>query len=774
MDLSVLNKEQKEAVEYNEGPLLIIAGAGSGKTKAITYKIAYLIDKGVDPRDILAITFTNKAADEMKNRVEMLLNDNNKRVFISTFHKFCGRILKAYIDSIGYDTNYSIYDTSDQNKLMSQILKDLNLSEKKIKERAILSKISYCKNHNISIEEYEKSAKSDIEKTIVKCFYEYEKRKFDLNIVDFDDMLLFAVKILKQNNKAREELNERFKYILVDEYQDTNMVQFELIKLLREKYQYLTVVGDDDQSIYKFRGADINNILSFEKQFQNAKIIKLTQNYRSTNNILNVANVVIKNNKGRKDKNLWSENGDGSKVIFTEYQDDYAEALNIMNEIKKNNDYKNTAILFRTNVQSRRLEELCVSLGIPYMLIGGVEFYERKEVKDIISYLKVIANKKDEVALIRIINVPKRGIGETTVKKFLDYARNNNISLFESLSFAEEVGIKGKTKNAIEDFVNVINIASSKNDIADMIEITKEDGGYIEFLIEEYGQSEAKERIENIDELKNKSFVFKNTYGQNEEDELIKEYKNNITGIELLNEFLHDVSLVSDLDNLDESVDKLTLMTLHSSKGLEYDNIYLIGMNEGLFPSYQAIQSDDKDELEEERRLCYVGITRAKKNLYLSSSRRRLINGSYNEYPISRFVEEMNIDAIEKKELKNNNYDAFDIDYGYNRYKKNYSNNNYNSYYKNKKVSDEEKIINTNNSKKNDDTFSNMNVYKLGKNLPKPNLDFDVGDKVSHIKFGEGKVLNIEDVGKDYEITVDFEDVGEKVLYQSFAKLVKV
>lgn len=766
MDLSVLNKEQREAVEYNDGPLLIIAGAGSGKTKAITYKIAYLIENGVNPRDILAITFTNKAAEEMRERVELLLNDNTKKVFISTFHKFCGRILRAYIEKIGYDRNFTIYDTADQQRLMSKILKDFNLDEKKIKEKAILSRISFCKNHNISIEEYEKGAKSDIERTIAKCFYEYEKRKFDLNVVDFDDMLLLAVRILKENKEARDNLNDRFKYILIDEYQDTNMVQFELIKLLREKYNFLTVVGDDDQSIYKFRGADINNILSFEKQFKNAKIIKLTQNYRSTNNILNVANVVIKNNKGRKDKNLWSENGDGSKVIFTEYQDDYAEALNIMNEIKKINDYKNTAILFRTNAQSRRLEELCVSLGIPYMLIGGVEFYERKEVKDIISYLKVIANKKDEVALIRIINVPKRGIGETTVKKFLDYARNNNISLFESLSFAEEVGIKGKTKNAIEDFVNVINIASSKNDIADMIEIIKEDGGYIEFLIEEYGQSEAKERIENIDELKNKSFVFKKTYGQNEEDELIKEYKNNITGIELLNEFLHDVSLVSDLDNLDESVDKLTLMTLHSSKGLEYDNIYLIGMNEGLFPSYQAIQSDDKDELEEERRLCYVGITRAKKNLYLSSSRRRLINGSYNEYPVSRFVSEMDTDAIEKKEIKKYSYDEFDVDYKFSSRKNNYS-------FGNKKINDDYKEIPTTNfnTTKN---FTNINVYKLGKNFPKPKLEFDVGDKVSHIKFGEGIVSKIEDVGKDYEVTVDFENFGEKVLYQSFAKLEKV
>ncbi|MBR1453346.1 MAG: UvrD-helicase domain-containing protein, partial [Lachnospiraceae bacterium] len=442
MDLSSLNKEQREAVLYNDGPLLIIAGAGSGKTRVITYKIAHLIENGVDPHNILAITFTNKASNEMAERVGSLLQNNSNKVFISTFHKFCGRVLRAFIESIGYNRSFTIYDTDDQKKLINRIIRDLNYDEKKVKAKAVASAISYCKNHNIDVDEYKKYAKSDMEKIYARIFEEYIDLMFKNNAIDFDDMLLLTVRILKENVEARNILSNKFKYILVDEYQDTNLVQFEIIKLLVDGTDNkLTVVGDDDQSIYRFRGADIRNILEFENAFANVKTIKLTQNYRSTNHILSVANSIIKNNNHRKQKELWSDNNGGVKVDYTEYEDDSTEAFSIINAIKKDNDYKNTAILYRTNAQSRKFEEMCVSLSVPYVIIGGVNFYERREVKDVLAYMNILVNPTDTNSLFRVINVPKRGIGEVTIEKILEYAGKNNITPFEAIFNVDKIDL---------------------------------------------------------------------------------------------------------------------------------------------------------------------------------------------------------------------------------------------------------------------------------------------------------------------------------------------
>lgn len=777
MDLNGLNKEQKEAVLYNEGPLLIIAGAGSGKTRAITYKVAYLVESGVDPQNILAITFTNKAALEMKERVESLLGNNSKRVFISTFHKFCGRVLRVFIESIGYNKNFTIYDTDDQKKLLTNIIKDLGFDDKKVKARAAASHISFCKNHDISLDEYKKSAKGDMEKIYARCFEEYENRMFKNNALDFDDMLLLTVKILKTNENARKILSSKFKYILVDEYQDTNLVQFEIIKLLTsDNNNYLTVVGDDDQSIYKFRGADIRNILEFEDVFDNAKVIKLTQNYRSTNNILSVANSIIKNNLGRKSKELWSENGEGAKVVFTEYSDDSAESYAIINDIKNKKDYKNTAILYRTNAQSRKFEEMCVSLSIPYTLVGGVNFYERREVKDVLAYLQLLVNPSDTNSLFRIINVPKRGIGETTISKILDYAGQNNLTPFEAIFNYDKIDITAKTKDKIKSFVDLIVLLKSENEIDGIIDKLLVNC-YEKFLYEEYGDEDGKDRLENIYELRNKAVTFKKTYAISVENDILKDFAENMSAQSILSDFLYEIALVSDTDNLNDNDEKLTMMSLHASKGLEYDNIYLTGMNEGIFPSYQSITADDSNsEIEEERRLCYVGVTRARKNLYLSCARRRMHNGKYDTYLISRFVDEINDKYLIKNLLPSmsdiSSDDLGDEFWGYRR-NNSFANKKYNEYRQIGKKTYGNYENSSSVSKK--DLFKSIDTYKTGSNIVKATkLEYAVGDRVNHIKFGEGKVISIQDVGRDYEVTVDFDEVGTKTLFAAFAKLDKI
>ena len=771
MDLSSLNKEQREAVLYNNGPLLIIAGAGSGKTRVITYKIAHLIENGVDPHNILAITFTNKASNEMAERVGSLLQSNSNKVFISTFHKFCGRVLRAFIESIGYNRSFTIYDTDDQKKLINRIIRDLNYDEKKVKAKAAASAISYCKNHNIDVDEYKKYAKSDMEKIYARIFEEYIDLMFKNNAIDFDDMLLLTVRILKENVEARNILSNKFKYILIDEYQDTNLVQFEIIKLLVDGTDNkLTVVGDDDQSIYRFRGADIRNILEFENAFANVKTIKLTQNYRSTNHILSVANSIIKNNNHRKQKELWSDNNGGVKVDYTEYEDDSKEAFSIINAIKKDNDYKNTAILYRTNAQSRKFEEMCVSLSVPYVIIGGVNFYERREVKDVLAYMNILVNPTDTNSLFRVINVPKRGIGEVTIEKILEYAGKNNITPFEAIFNVDKIDLSANVKKKLTAFVELIIELKNENEIDLIIEKLMKNC-YEDFLLSEYGEEEAKDRIDNINELKNKAITFKNVYPTFSENDIVRDLAVNMSAKVILEDFLSEISLVSDTDNLNNTDDKITLMSLHASKGLEYDTVYLTGMNEGVFPSYQSIMSDDKTEIEEERRLCYVGVTRAKKRLLLSSSRRRLFNGTYNNYSASRFINEIDDKLINKHilaaDFNNDNFD-FWSEKSF-RKTKSIEKSFENKYLGTKKSNYNNMFISKNDLKKSIDT------YKLGANIEKAtSLDYNVGDRVTHIKFGDGVVMKIDDIGRDYEVTVKFDEFGEKTLFAAFAKLEKV
>ena len=586
MDLNVLNKEQKEAVLYNDGPLLVIAGAGSGKTRVITYKIAYLVESGIKPENILAITFTNKAANEMKERVNALVSENADRVYVSTFHKFCGRVLRAFIESIGYNRNFSIYDGDDQKKVVAKIIKALGYDDKKIKARAVLNAISYCKNHDLSVDDYRKAAKSDTTKIYARIFEEYEKEMFKSNAIDFDDMLLLTVKVLKENEEARKLLSKRYKYILVDEYQDTNLVQFEIVNLLTKgSDNKLTVVGDDDQSIYKFRGADIKNILEFEHNFKNAKVVKLTQNYRSTNNILSVANSIIKHNNGRKEKKLWSNNGEGLKVTFTEYESDSKEAYKIISNIKAIGNYKETAILYRTNAQSRRFEEMCVSFSVPYTLVGGVQFYERREIKDVLSYMYLLVNPYDANSLFRVINVPKRGIGDVTLDKILKYSTDNNISPLDAVRDYENIGLSTKAKASVKDFVYLMDALASENEIDGIIDRLLKNS-YEDFLRDEYGDEDANDRLDNIYELKNKALTFKNVYPDFIENDIARDMAKNISAKTILEDFLAEIALVSDTDDLDTMTDKITLMSLHASKGLEFDTVYLTGMNDGIFPSY--------------------------------------------------------------------------------------------------------------------------------------------------------------------------------------------
>ena len=755
IDLSSLNDKQIEAVKYDDGPLLVLAGAGSGKTRVITYKISYLIDNGIDYKSILAMTFTNKAAEEMKERVSKLINDDSKNIFISTFHKFCGRVLRNFIDKLGYTNSFTIYDTLDQKKLIANIIKDFEFEN--LKEKSVARVISNCKCHNISPEDYEKEAYSDNEKNTSKCFYEYQKRMFKLNAIDFDDMLILTVKLLKEHKDVKEYINNRFKYLLVDEYQDTNSIQFELIKLLSPNGEHLTVVGDDDQSIYKFRGAEIANILDFESNFKNTKVIKLTQNYRSTNNILNLANSVIKHNFNRMGKELWSENGDGDKPVYNRYDDDRTESLKVIKNIIDMADIKNTAVLYRRNAQSRNLEESCRQFNIPYVIIGDVGFYERKEIKDILAYLHVVANQNDNISLFRAINTPRRGVGDSSISKLIQYANDNNISVYESLKFAKEVGLKGKALDGINKFIYLIEEIKNKTEIEHMIDMILEVGEYQNYLIDEYGKVEADDRLDNIKELKNNavSFKFKAMNNNDYDDELFRDYKENLSGVELLNEFLNDLALISSTDNLDETKDKLTLMTLHSSKGLEYNNIYIVGMNENNLPSQMSLGSED--DIEEERRLCYVGITRAKKHLYLSSYKYGFYNGQQMLFDESRFISEMDDTYLDKKDSSTNDgIDIFSTDRSYKK-----RNNNYNDYV----LKPAKKVATTNTE----------NLYKLGKSIKKSDkLEYGVGDRVTHIKYGDGVVKNIVDQPADFEVTVDFDDFGEKSFYAAFAKLTKI
>ena len=628
-----LNPQQKEAVLHTEGPVLILAGAGSGKTRVLTHRIAYLIEeKGVNPWNIMAITFTNKAAGEMRERVDKIVGFGAESIWVSTFHSSCVRILRRYIDRLGFDHNFTIYDTDDQKSLMKDICKRLQIDTKVHKERAILSAISSAKDELVTPEEYELNNMSDFsKKKIAQAYKEYQKELRKNNALDFDDLIVKTVELFQACPDVLDYYQERFRYIMVDEYQDTNTAQFKFVSLLASKYKNLCVVGDDDQSIYKFRGANIGNILGFEKVFSDAKVIKLEQNYRSTQNILNSANEVIHNNIGRKEKSLWTDNEEGSLVHYRQFMNAYEEAEFIAGDISRkvreaDCQYKDCAILYRTNAQSRLFEEKFLMANIPYKLVGGVNFYARKEIKDLLAYLKTVDNARDDLAVRRIINVPKRGIGATTLTKVQDYATEHDMSFYNALKEAENISTLGRAAAKIEPFVTFIQSLRSKTEYYSPSELLNdiiEETGYVMELKAE-GTEEADARIENIDELITKIV----SYEEENEDPT-------------LSGFLEEVALIADIDTVDGDGNQVLLMTLHSAKGLEFPYVYLAGMEDGIFPSYMTITADDPAELEEERRLCYVGITRAMKDLTLTCAQQRMIRGETQYNKPSRFIREI-------------------------------------------------------------------------------------------------------------------------------------
>ena len=637
-----LNPMQKEAVLHTEGPLLILAGAGSGKTRVLTHRVAYLIDeKQVNPWNILAITFTNKAAGEMRERVDQLVGFGAESIWVSTFHSTCVRILRRHIEYLGYTTNFSIYDSDDQKTLMKQVFKVMDVDTKQFKERSVLGTISSAKDKLIGPEEFLLNAGQDFrQRRIGEIYKEYQKRLRKNNALDFDDLIVKTVELFQNNSEILNYYQERFKYIMVDEYQDTNLAQFKLISLLASKYRNLCVVGDDDQSIYRFRGADIGNILSFEETFPGAKVIKLEQNYRSTQNILNAANGVIRHNRGRKDKTLWTANGEGDLIRFKQFDTAREEADFVAREIRDSGyAYQDQAVLYRTNAQSRLLEERCIFYNVPYRLVGGVNFYQRKEIKDILAYLKTIANGVDDLSVLRIINVPKRGIGATTMGKVTIFASEHGMSLYDALREARQIPGIGKVAEKIGTFIGQMEsfrarAQSEDYTIQDLIEGIMDETGYQQEL-EAEGEVESQTRLENIEELVNKAVSY-------EED---SEHPT-------LDEFLEQVALVADIDNMDESENRVTLMTLHSAKGLEFPKVYLVGLEDGLFPSMMSINSDDKTDMEEERRLCYVGMTRAKNELVITSARQRMVNGETRYCKPSRFLEEVPGELLEEERLE--------------------------------------------------------------------------------------------------------------------------
>ncbi|MDO4438303.1 MAG: UvrD-helicase domain-containing protein [Eubacteriales bacterium] len=772
-----LNDKQKEAVLHTEGPLLILAGAGSGKTRVLTHRIGYLIDHGVMPWQILAITFTNKAAREMRERVDALLEGKGVNVFVSTFHSMCVRILRRDIERLGFSSDFTIYDGDDQKTLMRQVIKNLELDPKMYRERAVLSKISSLKNEMIDEDEYFEEASDYYERNIAKIYKEYEVQKKKNNALDFDDLLLMTVKLWKENPDVLRGWQERFHYIMVDEYQDTNTVQFEIVRLLSAASRNICVVGDDDQSIYKFRGANIENILSFERSFHGAYVIKLEQNYRSTKSILDAANAVIKNNKGRKEKSLWTENDKGELPVYKEYDTAGIEADSVIREISESNfPLSSQTILYRTNAQSRLLEEKCIKRNIPYVIVGGVNFYQRKEIKDILSYLRIMANDVDDLALERIINVPKRGIGNTTLDKVRKFAALNNISMYEALKKCENINGIGSAAKRIQQFVNLIegfrqDLSNEDISLKFLIEKVRDESGYAEELRKE-GEIEAKTRMENIEELINKAVS----------------YEENNDGTEkTLGGFLEEVSLIADIDRTSDDEDVLTMMTLHSAKGLEFDKVYICGMEEGLFPSSMSINSEDPEaEIEEERRLCYVGFTRARKELKLTSARERMVNGETRYCKVSRFIEEVP-DELMKKEFKKQraaSWEDYDDDYDNPIPKRGFSKQN--EFAKNYGGfgSPSPSYISTPQSKRIMGNFGSLDTgiglnkgnkfTNITKGIVKSRPSYEIGDRVSHIKFGEGTVADILEGKKDYEVTVNFDSAGTKKMFAGFAKLVKI
>lgn len=764
--LDALNEPQRQAVMATDGPLLILAGAGSGKTRVLTHRTAYLIEEcGVNPYNIMAITFTNKAAGEMRERIDQMVGYGSESIWVCTFHSTCVRILRRYIDRLGFGTNFTIYDSDDQKTLMKDICKRLEIDTKMYKEKMFLSAISSAKDELIDPIEFETRAAGDyVKRKQAQVYREYQQALKQNNALDFDDLIMKTVELFKLDKEVLASYQDRFRYIMVDEYQDTNTAQFELIRLLALKYQNLCVVGDDDQSIYKFRGANIYNILNFEHHFPDATVIKLEQNYRSTQNILDAANAVIANNQGRKEKRLWTDNGAGDKITF-EQLDTAAEeadfvARDIARRVRKGEyQYKDCAILYRTNAQSRLFEERFITANIPYKIFGGVNFYARKEVKDLLAYLKTIDNGQDDLAVRRIINIPKRGIGAASINKVALYAQEQEISFYDALCVAEQVPGLGKAAAKIRPFVLFIQSMKAKAkllSVADLLQEVIETTGYVREL-EAEGTDEAEARIENIDELISKAV----DYAEGEE-------------APTLNGFLENVALVADIDSFDENSDYVVLMTLHSAKGLEFPNVYLAGLEDGLFPSYMSITSDNSQaEIEEERRLAYVGITRAKKNLTITSARVRMVRGQTQYGKVSRFVREIPPELLSGKiydpktkeePIEQSTFQkarkAFRTvpSYGGSGYGKEVG-EGYGSTFHSSKAT---KPVYT--KVENQRDFGSAGGT----------LSYQVGDRVRHIKFGDGEVMAIVSGGRDYEVTVDFDKAGTKKMFASFAKLKKV
>lgn len=748
-----LNDKQQEAVYYTDGPLLILAGAGSGKTRVLTHRIAYLIEeKGINPWNILAITFTNKAAGEMRDRVDKLVGTGSESVWVSTFHSMCVRILRRHIGLLGYDTNFTIYDADDQKTMIREVCRLLQIDTKQLKERTLLGAISRAKNELVTAEDFLREAGGDyLEQKTAKVYAEYEKQLRANNALDFDDLLVKTVQLFETQEDVLAYYQNRFRYIMVDEYQDTNTVQFELVRLLSSSYRNLCVVGDDDQSIYKFRGANIRNILNFEEVFPDAKVIKLEQNYRSTGNILQAANEVIRNNNGRKEKSLWTENGEGDKITFRQFDTAFDEAEYIISQIKKQVNrgdctYNSHAVLYRTNAQSRILEEKLVSASIPYKIVGGVNFYARREIKDLLAYFKTVDNGLDDLAVRRIVNVPKRGIGLTSINRVQDYAASHEISFYGALRSADLIPDIGRGVKKLESFVALIeHFKADAKDIGllELMDEIIEETGYVDSL-EAEDMEDARARVENIDELRNKIADYEAACEERDEPAT-------------LGGFLEEVALVADIDSLDESSDYVVLMTLHSAKGLEFPKVYLAGMEEGIFPSYLSATSDDPEELEEERRLCYVGITRAEKNLTLTCCRKRMVRGEVQYNRMSRFLKEIPPELLavgekEKKEQKELEKITNRADF---------------------ESAKQAAFRQAKQAFKARAFAAPGTVRQFGK-PSEDGLGYGVGDRVRHIKFGEGTVAGITEGGRDFEVTVDFDGAGRKKMFAGFAKLVKV
>ncbi len=775
-----LNERQKQAVMQTEGPVLILAGAGSGKTRVLTHRAAYLIDQeGVNPYHIMAITFTNKAAGEMRERVDKIVGFGAEQIWVSTFHSTCVRILRRYIDRIGYDNNFTIYDTDDQKGVMKEVCKKLQIDTKMLKERTIMSAISSAKDELIGPLQYEMQAAASYDYhagKIAQAYKEYQAVLHKNNALDFDDLIMKTVELFKADAQVLNNYQERFRYIMVDEYQDTNTAQFELVRLLADKYRNLCVVGDDDQSIYKFRGANIRNILDFEKVYPEACVIKLEQNYRSTQIILDAANAVIKNNTGRKEKALWTEQKEGNRIHLRQFDTAYEEAEYIAGDVAAKTRagearFGECAVLYRTNAQSRLLEEKFIMEGIPYDVIGGVNFYARREIKDILAYLKTIDNGRDDVAVKRIINIPKRGIGMTTIVRVQEYADSRQISFYDALKEADQIMTIGRSASKLKPFVTMIQLEESE-------------------------EEDAADRIENIDELVSKVVSYEETHDE-----------------PTLSEFLEEVALVADIDKVGESDDRVLLMTLHSAKGLEFPHVYLAGLEDGIFPSYMTIMSDDPMDIEEERRLAYVGITRAKEELTVTYARQRMIRGETQYNPVSRFVREippmLMDDQPPKSFFKSKPFETTSFettsferkpfgtgaDTGQNVYRrvpddvfdkpkgpgfgKEFTAQQAGAAPKQAGAGVRPRaIVRPKRTAVENQPYITRATQGVGAVSIEPagsrTLEYGVGDRVRHMRYGEGTVMKIEPGPRDSQVTVVFDEVGQKIMYAGFAKLKKM